>query len=62
MEQPYHFVYNLCRDANTLGFRFIENACLWNASENPLNSVETFVRERMAGATKITTYATELNP
>ena len=61
MEQPCHFVYNLCRDAITLGFRFRENASLWNGKENQLNSVETYERERTAGATKLT-YTTELNP
>ena len=62
MQQPYHFVYNLCRDANTPGFRFIERSLLWNSNENPLDNIATYVRERMAGATKLATYITELNP
>lgn len=58
---PFDFVYNICREGNTPGYRFIEQSMLRNREEG-LERTERFVREKAPDATKLTTYVTEMNP
>ena len=59
---PYHFVHNLCREANTPGFRFLERSTDFDCNIDPLQNVARYVQESAVGANKLRTYTTELNP
>ncbi|MPD03481.1 hypothetical protein E2C01_099121 [Portunus trituberculatus] len=62
MDQPYHFVYNLCRLVNTPDFRVTKRSAEWSENVDPWPVTYTYVLEREAGATKFTTYINDLNP
>lgn len=51
-DTPFDFVYNICREGNTPGYRFKEHSMLRN-SEEGLERIERFVREKAPGATKL---------
>lgn len=62
VEEPFTIVYNLCRVANTPGYRFIQNALDFDDNINPLASTINTVVAMPNTATKYTTYKSELNP
>ena len=59
---PFNYVYNMCRNCGTPGFRFLSNILEENSETDPLQRVAREVRDRSANATKLNTYITELNP
>ena len=59
---PFHYIYNLCREENTPGYQFLEQARLGNRNSDGLDHVKRTVREKAPGATKLTTYITYMNP
>ena len=63
MNEPFHFVYNMCRVANTPGFRYL-NESLNYQHENPLEKISSFVSRKAneGNATKFATYVNDLNP
>lgn len=61
-EKPFHFVYNMCREANTPGYRSLERSVSATSDTDGLEKIATYVREKAAGATKLTTYITDMNP
>ena len=63
MNEPFHFVYNMCRVANTPGFRYL-NESLNYQYENPLEKISSFVSRKAneGNATKFATYINDLNP
>lgn len=62
MDEPHHFVYTLCREAHTPGFRFIERSAIWESDTNPLNDDVRYVQEKATKPTKFTTYTSNLSP
>ena len=48
-ENPYHFVYRICEEANTPYYRDLERSGLWNRDENHLEKVRNSVREKGTG-------------
>ena len=62
IEKPFQFVYNMCRDANTPGYRCLERSGLPSDDTNGLQKIVNYVREKATGATKLTTYIADMNP
>ncbi len=58
-DTPFDFVYNICREGNTPGYRVMVQSMLRNREVARKNR---FVQEKAAGATRLTTYVTEMNP
>lgn len=58
---PFHYIYNLGREENTPGYRFMETR-LRNRTPAGLNHVKRTVRDKAPRATKLTTYITHMNP
>ena len=61
-EGPFHLVLELCRSANTPGYRYIQKALQFNCDVNPLEKLLQSVRSKPESATKFHTYRTILNP
>ena len=59
---PFHYIYNLCREENTPGYQFLEQARSRNRDSDRLDHIKEIVREKAPGATKLTTYITYMNP
>lgn len=62
MSEPFHLVYQLCREANTPGFRFLERLSMEDENTNPVEKVADYVRMKAASASKLNTYVTDMNP
>ena len=62
MEEPFLIVLALCRNANTPGFKFIQNAMQYNCDVNPLVNIINLVSNKPEEATKYNTYKTVLHP
>ena len=62
VDQPFHVAYQLCREANTPGLKFIEKAVRDENVGDSLRRVVENVQDKAVGATKLTTSITELNP
>lgn len=62
MSEPFHLVYQLCREANAPGFRFLERLSLEDENTNPVEKVADYVRMKAASASKLNTYVTDMNP
>ena len=60
-EEPIYLVYRLCREANTPGYRFINDQLQSNLAIDPLAKVKELVNNMPVTATKYITYKTELN-
>ena len=58
----FHIVLNLCRNTNTKGFRFIQEALQYDCYANPLTNIISLVLNKPEDATKFNTYKTVLNP
>ena len=61
-ELPFNFVFDLCRDNGTPGYRFLVNILEQNDERNSLEIYANEVRERAENATKFNTYVSEFNP
>ena len=62
INEPFHFVYDLCRIANTPAFRFLERSALWESPNDPLIRIKQLIRTNAPGASKLTTYTSIMNP
>ena len=60
-DEPLYIIYELCRQANTPGFKFLSHALQHYQQTDPLNKMTSYVRERQ-DATKFTVYRSLLNP
>ena len=60
--QPFHFVYNLCQEANTPGYRFLRNSFQFDTTTDQLHGIKQLIMNKPVTATKYYTYKTELNP
>ena len=61
MEEPFHIAYDLCKNANTPGFKFLRKILATNQNTNSLENIAQKVRDK-TDATKMSTYNTQLNP
>ena len=61
LEIPFNMIYNMCRDHNTPGYRFLSNAMQQNEMY-PLNKISEYVRREAINATKLRTYISDFNP
>lgn len=61
-DEPFHFVYNLCREADTPGYRFIRKSLEFDLHVNPLHRIIEMTVNKPDTATKYVTYKTDLNP
>ena len=62
-EEPFYYVYQLCREANTPGFRFLVNVI--NNEQgvaSGLDEIREIVLNKPNDASKYVTYRTQLNP
>lgn len=62
VEEPYHYVYQMCRDKNTQGYRLLIDAMNQVNEPEPLNKISTYVREESVNAATFNTYVADLNP
>ena len=61
LEQPFTYVYKLCRDNNTPAFQFLSKSLSYNLNLNPFVAVTDSIRDRAPTSTKLYTYSNELN-
>ena len=61
-EEPFHIVYEMCRTANSPGYRFIQSSLTFNDQIDPLVDIISSIRDRPVLATKYVTYRNKLNP
>ena len=61
MDEPFQIVYEMCKNANSKGFRHLQKVINGTHSVDSLEKIATFVRNKL-DATKFQTYCTELNP
>ncbi len=61
-EEPFHIAYELCREANTPGYRFVTQALRYEGISNPLEEIKRRVREKPPSASKYVAYMTIINP
>ena len=62
MEEPFQKVYEMCRNLNTPGFRFLRKITSDNPNDESLEKQVNLVRNKPLTFTKFVTYRTELNP
>lgn len=61
-EQPFNFVYAMCRYENTPDYRLLSNELRQNGELNSSDKISNFLRERSANANKFNTYVSDFNP
>ena len=61
MDEPFQIAYEMCRDKNSPGYRFLKKAMEKNLEDESLEMITRSIRAK-EGATKLITYRTELNP
>ena len=62
MEEPFQKVYEMCKNMNTPGFRFLQRAALDNPNNESLEKYINTVKNSALTFTKFVSYRTELNP
>ena len=61
MEEPFQIVYEMCKNANSKGFKFLQKVINDNGAGDSLEKIATTIRNNVT-ATKFQTYCSELNP
>ena len=61
MEEPFQIVYEMCKNANSKGFKFLQKVMNGNDSVDSLEKIAISIRSNV-NATKLQTYCSELNP
>ena len=61
MEEPFQIVYEMCKSANSKGFKYLQMVINDNNNVDSLEKIALTVRNSL-NATKFQTYCTELNP
>ena len=51
-EKPFHIAFELCREAETPGYRFVAQSLTYQCSINPLDEVKRRVRDKPPTASK----------
>ncbi len=61
-EEPFTFVFDLCRNYNTPGYRNLTKVLRDDQTSDVLGKITDYVQRKAPTATKLNTYVTELNP
>ncbi len=61
-EEPFTFVFDLCRNHNTPGYRNLTKVLCNGQTSDPFDKIRDYVQRKAPTATKLNTYVTELNP
>ena len=61
MDEPFQMVYEMCKNANSKGFKFLQKVINSNDTVDSLEKIAISIRNNI-NATKFQTYCTELNP
>lgn len=61
-DESFTMILNLCRQANTPGYKFISHALQHDCATSPLEKITRITKEKPVEATKYETYKTQLNP
>ena len=61
-EEPFHYVYDLCRNENTPGYRFVKESIDQIVGHSSLSDLSEEVRSKPENATKYVAYRSMLNP
>ena len=61
-EEPFSFVFYMCKNHRTPGYRFLSNFVCEKHTTDPIGKIAEYVREKAPTATKLNTYLIELNP
>ena len=61
IDEPFQIVYEMCKNANSKGFRLLQKVINGTNPVDSLEEIATFIRNKL-DATKFQTYCTELNP
>ena len=62
MEEPFQKVYEICRNMNTPGFRFLQKAMQEDPNDDSLEKSADTIRNMPDSNTKFVTYRSLLNP
>ena len=62
MDEPFQKIYEMCRNMNTPGFRFLQKITRDNPNDESLEKHVSLVRNKPLSLTKFVTYRTQLNP
>ena len=62
MEEPFQKVYEMCRNMNTPGYKFLQKLSRDNPEVDSLENCASKIRNKPLTFTKFVTYRTELNP
>ena len=64
VEEPFHAVYDLCKEANTPGYRFLKKTLELQPEIDPFEKIANMITEKAnnRNATKFSTYINDLNP
>lgn len=55
LEQPFHYVYNMCRNQSTPGYKILSSVLRQNVHRNPLETTSNYIREKSNNVTKLHT-------
>ncbi len=61
-EEPFHIAYELCREANTPGYRSVTQALRYEGISSPQEEINRKVREKPPSASKYVAYRTIIYP
>ena len=61
LEEPFHFVFDMCKSNNTPGYRFLVKCLEDRNSGQSFENIQSQIREKPLTATKYVTYRTKLN-
>lgn len=61
-EEPFHIVFDMCRSANSPGYKFLEKSLQGDIHRDSLEPIHTLIRSKPQSSTKYATYRSELNP
>ena len=61
MEEPFHYIYDICRGENTPGYRFLNSCMADNINGSSLDQLKNEIRNKPEAATKYYTYREILN-
>ena len=62
MEEPFQKVYEMCKNMNTQGFRFLQRSIGDNPNDDSLEKSADAIKNMPESSTKFVTYRTVLNP
>ena len=64
LDEPFHAIYDLCKDANTPGYRLLKKTLDMQPVIDPFEKIANMITEKVynTNVTKFSTYLSDLNP